>query len=681
MRAAFLRRETTPAVASSGHGDLPLGAPASTEAAAAPTADLVLLAALLAVTALFGKSFAKVNLGGELFITEPVLAMVIVLALLRVGLRGAVRRVREAVPLVPLVLLWLAGAVATLRGLADFGLADVTHDVGLVEYSVMLALVPIVADSRERLRLLLTILLAASVGAMLLWATGFALPPDVAPGLWPNPASAAAIYFSIFLVWAAARAAHGLRLHPAEWALILLGTTLLSLMTVRSAWVAMAAAVVVLAMLAPQGRRLRTLGAGIAVFVFSNVSAYGVDRAREGWANTPVAVSSASASPNYIADDGISGLAGGRVVRGDAVQGSLSREIRSGQLLGLTSLAGLEPGRKYALRFWVKPLRAQPASGRIGDTAGTGWSTQQWSTYPKRKWQACKETLTPTATSERLVIINDGGPPTLVDGLRVMKGFGSGESGGASCGEAPGGPSPRPAPAGPGQAPGTPSPPPAPAGPGQAPGGASPTPPPAGGPGKATPGIVSEAKGTFTPGVGDTNANPNARWRLAISWFMLKETAKTPLLGVGFGRPTNFEWEGVYYDRRRGDPNDPNDVTGPHDSFVNLLYRTGLLGVIPFLVLVTIAIRRLRSGLIGAPASHRARVVAAGAALAFAAAIAALNVALEGPQMGLFLWGELALLFLIPRWHSAAPDDIGRREANYRRSLRASRRREANEPD
>jgi len=614
------------------------------------SADLLLLAAFLGVMALFGRSFAKLNLGGDLYVTEPVLLAVLGLALLRVGFRGAMQRVRDVVPLVPLVILWIAGAVATLRGIADFGLTDVTHDVGLVEYSVMLALVPIVADSRERLRLLLTVLLASSVVAALLYASYWAVPPNVAPGLWPNPDPAAAIYISIFLVWAATRAVHGMRLHRAEWALFLLGTTLLSLMTARSVWVAMLVVVAILAALAPDGRRLRVLGAGIAVFVFSNVAAYGVTQARAGWANAPAAVSSATASPNYVADDGMSGLVGqspfnrlaaGQEVDGDAAQGSLSRRVGPGQLLDLANLAGLQRRHEYSVLFWLKPLRAQPAAGQVGDTSGAGWSAKPWSASPATRWQTCKEVLSARSSAERLDIANGrSSPPVLVDGLRVIKGRISQGRPGGSCGHSHG----------------------------PLPGGSSPTPTSsssANGALGATPGIIAETQGTFTPGIG-AGANANASWRLAINWFMLKETAKSPLFGVGFGRPTDFEFDGVVYDRRTGDPDDPNDVTGPHDSFMNLLYRAGLLGMIPFVALLLVAISRVRRSLFAAPPPYRARVVAATTTLAFVATIALLDVVLEGPQMGLFFWGGLALLFLAPRmtWRSAGPRETGRRKAS-----------------
>jgi len=147
---------------------------------------------------------------------------------------------------------------------------------------------------------------------------------------------------------------------------------------------------------------------------------------------------------------------------------------------------------------------------------------------------------------------------------------------------------------------------------------------------------------------------------------MLKETAKSPLFGVGFGRPTDFEFDGVVYDRRTGDPDDPNDVTGPHDSFMNLLYRAGLLGMIPFVALLLVAISRVRRSLLASPPPYRARVVAATTTLAFVATIALLDVVLEGPQMGLFFWGGLALLFLAPRrtWRSAGPRETGRRKTS-----------------
>ena len=55
---------------------------------------------------------------------------------------------------------------------------------------------------------------------------------------------------------------------------------------------------------------------------------------------------------------------------------------------------------------------------------------------------------------------------------------------------------------------------------------------------------------------------------------MLEKTAHDPVFGVGFGRPTNFVWRGMIYYARTGDKTNSQDVTGPHNSFVNMLFRT-----------------------------------------------------------------------------------------------------------
>src|SRR5829696_7350559 len=90
------------------------------------------------------------------------------------------------------------------------------------------------------------------------------------------------------------------------------------------------------------------------------------------------------------------------------------------------------------------------------------------------------------------------------------------------------------------------------------------------------PNVANEIGASFEPD-GEGGQNVNARWRLAYWRFTLEESAERPLNGVGFGRPANFIWNGVPYDRRTGDPSDSHDVTPPHNSFMNVLYRMGVL--------------------------------------------------------------------------------------------------------
>jgi O-antigen ligase len=167
---------------------------------------------------------------------------------------------------------------------------------------------------------------------------------------------------------------------------------------------------------------------------------------------------------------------------------------------------------------------------------------------------------------------------------------------------------------------------------------------------------VSTIQNTFGGGAGNVDAT-NQRWRLAFWAYMLRSAAHHPLLGVGFGRPANFHWHNVVYDARRGDPRNDSDVTGPHNSFVNLLYRTGLLGFIPLLILVGLAASATVSSLRreNTPAIRAAHVGLV-AIFVFVVVTAGLNVALEGPYMAIFFWSALGLLLTWPQLHATTAD-------------------------
>ena len=85
-------------------------------------------------------------------------------------------------------------------------------------------------------------------------------------------------------------------------------------------------------------------------------------------------------------------------------------------------------------------------------------------------------------------------------------------------------------------------------------------------------------------------------------------------------------------------------MTPPHNSFVNIVYRIGLLGTIPFVLLLGLGTvrlaRRLRTTL---TPEQRARLVALAAMGVFIAVTACFNGALESPYMGIFFWTVLAL--------------------------------------
>ena len=158
---------------------------------------------------------------------------------------------------------------------------------------------------------------------------------------------------------------------------------------------------------------------------------------------------------------------------------------------------------------------------------------------------------------------------------------------------------------------------------------------------------------------GNSQKANNVHWRLSIWKFMLEKTAHDPVFGVGFGRPTNFVWRGMIYDARTGDKTNSQDVTGPHNSFVNMLFRMGLLGLLPLLALLVIAGIRGWRVLVKwtLPALDRAFALTSVAMVVAVAVAACFSVALEGPYIGLFFWLALGLVLALPRLLTPEPSE------------------------
>jgi len=445
---------------------------AEREAGTRWTVDLVLLTALLVLTMMLGRSFSKLAVGGhEVYPTEWFLGAIAIAALWRCGPRGAWARLSGTLPMAVLAVLWVLGAVATLRGLADYGFSLVSHDVGLVEYSVLLPLAALAVDTRERAAALMRVLLYASAASALFYAVARFFPDFL--DFAPNPDPAACLYAFVVLAYVATRAVYGFTVSAWLWAVSAVALLIQAAYGGRTGVVAVAAVIAVLAAFAPPRRRLIVAGASIAAFV----------------------VALALSGP---VTDGIQAVD----VRDSAV--------------------------------------AQQEQDRM---AG-----------------------------------GDGG-----DGRR---------------GRVP---------------------------------------------------AVRALENTFDPNTAGGDS-ANASWRIDFWRYMVEETADQPLFGVGFGRPAAFAWNGARYDFRQDDPNNPFDYTGPHNSFVNLLYRTGPIALLAVVALLALAARRAWSWWRPErPPSDRATLLQVALMCVFAAAIACFNVALEAPQMGLFFWLPLALLFVLPR--------------------------------
>ncbi len=469
-------RETTVGTGTPAHGSSAVGASRSVPA---DRLALATFSALLVLTAAFGREFSKLSLGVSwLHPTEIALVVVAVLAVVHLGPRAAFSRIRATGVLIPLVVLWTFGAIAALRGLNEWGFSLVLHDIGLVEYSLIVPIVALLIGSREQLHWLLWALVLSGLVAIVVQAAGYWTPLqwDIA-GRLGLVSVASGMYISIFVSWVISRRAAGVEVAWWQYSVAILGVAMVVIGVARAAWLGLLAAFVVALFFVAPGRRLVASAAILAVLVGGAIVSIPGERIVFGENPTPTTIS------------------GG----GD---------------------------------------------GSTGEGGGTG-----------------------------------------------------GESG-------------------------------------------------------AAPSVVGEVTASFDiSSVGGQGAN--SQWRLAYWQYMLEESVRNPV-GVGFGTPSAFTWSGVSYDRRTGDPNDPFDVTAPHNSFVNVLYRTGFIGFLALAALVGIAVWRLVAFAREAEAEARATAVWLIGLIGITGGVASLSVALEGPFLGIFFWTALTLGLIAPRLLSTA---------------------------
>ncbi|MFL5946352.1 MAG: O-antigen ligase family protein [Gaiellaceae bacterium] len=571
------------------------------------TPDLALFGLLLVLTAMFGKRFSKLGMpGGIIYVTEIALAVIVVLALRRVGFRGALASMRRSVPFVPLAIFWMAGAVAAARGLHTFGPHAVVQDVGLVEYSLVVPLVAVLVDTRRRAELLVRTLIVAGAGAAVTFSAGFFLFRSSGIGPDRIALSAVTIYLALAVLLPTAFLLFGVGWSHASIVVAAVCVVLIMLTVVRGALVALVVSAAALIVLSPRrGRGFALLGAAVGAAVVAAVALEALDL---GWKPRLAGGAVPQVGASLVAADDGAPFSGGRVVARDAVRGRYSREVKRGAWVQVT-VNGLNPGSRYDVGFFVKPASPTPSAGFVGDTSGTGWGTSRWAVGPQMRWYEVRKQLVATAPSERLVVwFEEGAPSFLVDRLQFHPDVGTGIPArtAATVNDA--------ASRGAGGIP-----------------------------------IIDDLRNALSSDP-HNGSGANVRWRLSYWRYILEHTLHEPLLGVGFGKPASFRWRGVLYDARRGATDDPNDITPPHNSFLNVFYRMGLIGLIALLVVMVLGPARGVSAARRRFTTYADRALLAGivAVYCFAAIMAFFNVALENPYMALFFWTPLALLFAMP---------------------------------
>ena len=601
-------------------------------------ADLFVFAGLILLTAAFGRGFSKVGVA-QLHVTEPALVAIAFLSVYRHGIREAWQMLRDRLPVIALGVFWLAGAIASVRGLAGYGFTRTLNDIGLAEYSLIVPIAALVIDTRERLHLLVKVMAWGSAIAAGLSIASYALivPWEISGFPAPTGATAAGLYMSIFPIWVFSRFAHGCPVRRVEWAVAALAGLGLGLTDQRSAWLALATGLGLVALLAPRGRRVLSIAASALIVVCVLATTFAVETAidRAGGTN-PTSLWERPAQrtpPDPRALPAEPGPSGGRAVD-DTVRASRAREVAERDEVVLPRMTGLKRGRTYRIAFYVKPLGAAwPAEGQAGDTSGKGWSTGSWRAPPDR-WTKVAVELTATAPEERFAMVSYSGAPRVrfatAAGQPAEVRSRRGPKGGRARPEQPAEPRPQKPREAPKATPERPD-----------DGGAQ---------------ITREFSGVLS-GAGSPEGD-NASWRLDFWAFALEETAKTPLFGHGFGRPMRFVWNGERYDFRNGDPENHIDVAGPHNEFVHITYRMGALGIGALLALIAIAaygtLRLLRSG--DLRMADRTATTALAGIFASATVLAAMNDALKGPFMAIFFWTALAALLIAPRLLRNAPE-------------------------
>lgn len=163
--------------------------------------------------------------------------------------------------------------------------------------------------------------------------------------------------------------------------------------------------------------------------------------------------------------------------------------------------------------------------------------------------------------------------------------------------------------------------------------------------------LIAEAASISPFSTRESTSLNNTRWRLYVWKDILKETAKKPLLGYGFGKafipPTivKLGWGGSWQVKGFQDP---------HNSFLSVFHRTGIVGlglllylIISFTISTMRSIRSMRD-------TEIARYMF-GLLLCMMCiiGISTFMVVLEGPYLGIFFWVIMGLIASLERISNA----------------------------
>lgn len=603
-----------------------------------PGADVAAFAALLAANAWSGGAFARLELhGNALHLSEIALLAIGLLAVARHGPRGSLALLLARAAPVFGGLLAVAGAVAAIRGLVDFGLTRSVYDLELLIFVLAVPVVVLIADTRERAVWLLEALVAICAVAVALFLVAEVINrvSDSNHSILADPegeVGTGAFYAALCIAAALPTIAKRSRLAlPATLA----GTAALVLVGLadkRSTWVAVVAAVaVVMALARGQRRRLATaIAAAVAVLALAFV----VDAATEAEGNGTVSIGGGRTytPADGPLDGGFEQDTDGWRAYGDA-QGEIEATTdwsaagaRSLRVEGMATTDGqivyafacgtdatgmaIEPGRRYAATAVVNAAAAPPPGVRLGLVfyPGDGSFVNLRSAYsrPVASGVTRRISVRSTAPVEARIVGITIGPPPLAAGEpasfaidRVtIRELGDGRGRNLSCG-------------------------------GPQTDGESPA--------------LKEAAGLL--GSGSDMESENVSWRLDYWRELLDRLGEHPtriLTGAGFG-PLDFVRSNGSYDFRIEGSTDSNNTTGPHNAFVGTLYQMGIVGLIGLIGLIAVGAARLVRGLRADGADWRAADAALAGMLAVCLVLIGFTEALRTPELALFVWTVVGL--------------------------------------
>lgn len=146
----------------------------------------------------------------------------------------------------------------------------------------------------------------------------------------------------------------------------------------------------------------------------------------------------------------------------------------------------------------------------------------------------------------------------------------------------------------------------------------------------------------------------NSSWRVEYWKYELSSLADKPI-GHGFGPASFFCWDEIDECDDTRLTRESADLTGPHNSFVNIAYRTGVQGIAVLAALLAAILlpawRAMRRT--GDTAIRTALVM-----FTFSAGTAFFAVSLEGPYMAVPFWSLLGLLVVLTR-SQGEPSETG----------------------